>query len=613
VGSSDRTGAFPAERGVHAEDLLATMYHVLGIDHATLLHDRQGRPIPVLGHGKPIAELLQADLLDAGNSARLQKIATRRGRPLQCTGRGPEAGAMASRKFDPLLNHLRRIVHPPDEADRSDGELLGEFINARDPLAFQALVRRHGPMVFSVCRRVTGSDCDAHDAFQAVFLVLLRKATTIVPREDVGNWLYGVAYRTAASARACRQRRWRREQQVSNVANVESPSGNTAAELREVLDRELSRLPEKYRLPVVLCELEGRSRREVARQLGIPAGTLSWRLARARKLLAKRLADHGPFSGAVLAAALSEATLVGVPPALLSSVFHLAAGAVPANAAALAQGVIKTMFLAKLETVSWGLLLAVSVSMGAVGLTAARQATPAAGAGAAPEARERRPAPRPTSDELEALRREIESLRLDLRATKDRIKKLEERQPGPGVGRRAAGRDGEEKNLDLRDYSMDSRAAGNDQVRPPALKLTSAVSDLFRHRVPFEIGVTESQNGGAIEILEVRGTQPQIKVGGLYLVRGKYVLPSRNDGKLYFYLTSASLPPSPFAPPPAPGFGPVLDLQSTAVSKGEGEFTLIHAMNGFGYFHLVLEDGKSARFANVYFGSGDNVLRKKTW
>jgi hypothetical protein len=126
---------------------------------------------------------------------------------------------------------------------------------------------------------------------------------------------------------------------------------------------------------------------------------------------------------------------------------------------------------------------------------------------------------------------------------------------------------------------------------------------LFKYRVPFETGVTESKEGGRIEIREVWGTRPRIQLGGQYLVRGKYVLPPGERGKLYFYATAGGA---------WGAVGTTLDLQTTEVDKPEGEFTLVHGMAGQGYFHLYLAEREhySRWFANVYFGNGDNVLRK---
>ena len=133
-------------------------------------------------------------------------------------------------------------------------------------------------------------------------------------------------------------------------------------------------------------------------------------------------------------------------------------------------------------------------------------------------------------------------------------------------------------------------------------KLDGSLVTLFKHRVPFELGFTETMEGGRIEILEVWGTRPRIEVGGQYLVRGKYVLPPGERGKLYFYATAGGA---------WGGITTTLDLQTMDVDKQEGEFTLVHSMLGPGHFHLVLEGPR--RFANVYFGTGDNVLKKKNW
>jgi hypothetical protein len=192
--------------------------------------------------------------------------------------------------------------------------------------------------------------------------------------------------------------------------------GEPGQDLVSVLDRELSRLPEKYRLPVVLCELEGRPRREVAGQLGLPEGTLSSRLAAARKTLAGRLARCGPgFTAAALAALLSRSASAAVPRPLMISTVKAAVGATPARVAALAEGVVKAMFLAKLKVPAGVFLLALSVSAGAVGLTY-RTATAQA---------PRSPAAQSVRDELDALRLEVEALRRGQQALRERVRELE--------------------------------------------------------------------------------------------------------------------------------------------------------------------------------------------
>ena len=171
---------------------------------------------------------------------------------------------------DTLLRYIHRLVvrSTPDEA--SDTALLGRFISARDEKAFAALVDRHGPLVFHVCRRVLGDVHDAEDAFQAAFLVLARKAARVHPREALAAWLHGVARRVALKARSARARKLREAQ--SAAALPADPRSDPLAELsaRELLmiiDEEVQRLPEVYRLPVILCCLEGRSLEEAARQL----------------------------------------------------------------------------------------------------------------------------------------------------------------------------------------------------------------------------------------------------------------------------------------------------------------------------------------------------------
>ncbi len=215
------------------------------------------------------------------------------------------------------LEHLRQTLAPGAEGAATDGQFLACFAAHRDESAFAALVRRHGGMVLGVCRRVLGHVQDAEDAFQATFLVLARKASSLRNGEAVGNWLYGVAYRTALEARKRIVRRRGREVPMEDVPAVEvSPA--EPQDWRPVLERELNRLPERYRTPVVLCHLERRSRQEVARQLGVPEGTLSSRLATARQMLAKRLARHHlAISAAMLTAALSEETASACVPASL--------------------------------------------------------------------------------------------------------------------------------------------------------------------------------------------------------------------------------------------------------------------------------------------------------
>src|SRR5688572_31440147 len=154
-----------------------------------------------------------------------------------------------------ILRHVQdRLLH--DLVAATDAELLAAFLHARDDAAFEALVRRHGRMVLGVCRRLLGHQQDAEDAFQATFLVLARKAATVRPPGMLGNWLHGVAGNVARRLRAMNQRRRSHERQMAAMPECATPAVPDLG-LAEVLDAELGRLPEKYRLAVILCDLEG--------------------------------------------------------------------------------------------------------------------------------------------------------------------------------------------------------------------------------------------------------------------------------------------------------------------------------------------------------------------
>jgi RNA polymerase sigma factor (sigma-70 family) len=248
-----------------------------------------------------------------------------------------------------------------EHADLCDGELLEEFIRCHDELAFEALVRRHGPMVWGVCRRILQNETDAEDAFQATFLVLVRKAGGIRPRGMVGNWLYGVAQNTARKAKAMNQKRHVKEREASERVLPKASAEDVWERLQHLLDQELPALPDKYRTAIVLCDLEGKSIKEAANQLGWPQGTLATRLTRGRALLAKRLARHGlAVAGGGLAALLSRsAASASVPASLIRTTIRSASlfwagqattpGATSAQVAALTEGVLKMMLITKLK------------------------------------------------------------------------------------------------------------------------------------------------------------------------------------------------------------------------------------------------------------------------
>jgi RNA polymerase sigma-70 factor (ECF subfamily) len=277
-----------------------------------------------------------------------------------------------------LLDQLGPAGLRGDAHRTTDGELLERFLKHREEAAFEALLRRHGPMVLGVCRRLVGNAHEAEDAFQATFLVLVRKAAQVVPRDTIGNWLYGVAYRTALKARGLAARRNRKERQMRDMPEqaLEADQHEVWLDLKPHLDQELQRLPPRYRAAVVLCDLEGKSRSEAARLLGLVEGTLSSRLARARRILAGRLAGRGlTLSMTSLALVLSGQTTAAAPPAgLLASTTQAASRLAPGEAvidvvsaqvALLTKGVLKAMLLTRFTGVLAWVMAAALVALGA--------------------------------------------------------------------------------------------------------------------------------------------------------------------------------------------------------------------------------------------------------
>src|SRR5262245_22663606 len=217
---------------------------------------------------------------------------------------GQGARDMANAQAAPVIRFLRHLAAVHGAADRPDGQLLHRFASQGDEGAFAALVRRHGPMVLAVCRRVLNDTHAAEDCFQATFLTLARKAGSLRQPESLGPWLYGVACRTALKAKEQAARRRASERLAAVTGSRQAPDEFAASDLRHALDEAIVALPEKYRTPVVLHCLQGLTLAEVARQLACPAGTVATRLARAREQLRARLTRRGLMLSAGTFAAL---------------------------------------------------------------------------------------------------------------------------------------------------------------------------------------------------------------------------------------------------------------------------------------------------------------------
>ncbi len=316
----------------------------------------------------------------------------------------------AHRQSAALLRPIERLFGQGTLAGLDEGQLLERFVADRDEQAFAGLVERLGPMVAGVCRRRLADPRDVEDAFQATFLVLIRKAGSIRDPRLIGNWLFGVAARVSTRARAQAVRRKGREGEWKDVAGPEQADDT----LRAALDEEIARLPEKYRRPLVLCYLEGLTHEEAADRLRCPVGTVRSRMAWARDKLRARLTRVGAAVPSGLAVA-SEATAMSppVPQALLEATVRLAsmspsavAREVSARVAGLSQGVIRAMTFTSLRSV---LILPAALVLAAGGVAmsqhtgaapADRGTAPSAAAGVPTEARPQGFAVSPINDPL---------------------------------------------------------------------------------------------------------------------------------------------------------------------------------------------------------------------
>jgi RNA polymerase sigma factor (sigma-70 family) len=265
---------------------------------------------------------------------------------------------MPAEPFPHVVAVLRRAARP----DESDGELLKRFVATRDETAFAALVRRHGPMVLGVCRRLLGNHADAEDACQAVFLILVRKASSIRPPEMVAGWLHGAARNVARRALRTAARRQRHEL----AAGMRPRPDGSDGELRAVIDRELDRLPPDFRTAIVLCDLEGLTRIEAANRLGCAPGTVASRLARGRQVLARRLIRVG------LGCSIGGLAVPELSAAVVESIVRASTRPSPA-VLALTRGALRAMTLKR-----YALFAAVGLTVAGLGLTVRPALPPAA-------------------------------------------------------------------------------------------------------------------------------------------------------------------------------------------------------------------------------------------
>jgi RNA polymerase sigma factor (sigma-70 family) len=341
---------------------------------------------------------------------------------------------MTSTSLAPTVRHIRRSTLPAD-AEGTDAQLLHAFATHHDEAAFTQIVRRHGPTVLGVCRRVLRHSHDAEDVFQATFLVLARKAGSIRKGEALAGWLHGVSYRIALRARRAAARR-RKHEARARPGEPAAPGSEIAwREVQELLDEEVGRLPPAYRDAFVLCCLEGHSQADAARRLGIKEGTLSSRMTRARKRLQEALARRGIRLSAVLAAlALAGGARAALPGALANRTTGAAlrfaggsASGLPEKVHSLAQGAIQTMLATKVKRAAVWLLL--SLALLGVGGTAVSQRDASA---REPEpAAPHRPKPKPKAEGESAARPTVTGTVLDPEGTPVKGAKLYVSADGP--------------------------------------------------------------------------------------------------------------------------------------------------------------------------------------
>src|SRR5258708_7229264 len=281
---------------------------------------------------------------------------------------------MATASLSTFLKRLTRGMAAETLNELTDRQLVEQFLARREEAAFEAIVRRHGAMVYRVCWRVLGQPQDSEDAVQATFLLLAQKLRTVRKLDSLASWLHGVAHRVALQAKGRATSRRRHEQRATRT-QVERSADLSAEELLAVLDAELGKLPDRWRLPLILCYLEGRTQEEAAGQLGWSKSTLRRRLEEARDALGRRLEGGGLVWSAALsavllsdclaAAALPSGLVVStVTAATLVTAGGAAASAVSPKVALLTKGMVRVMFVKKLKMAAILFLAVAGCGMG---------------------------------------------------------------------------------------------------------------------------------------------------------------------------------------------------------------------------------------------------------
>jgi RNA polymerase sigma factor (sigma-70 family) len=280
---------------------------------------------------------------------------------------------MGNKELSPVVRHIRRLAGVPHEVGVTDRHLLDRYLKQRDIAALEVIVSRYAPLVLGLCRKILGNSPEADDAFQATFLVLFRKAGSIRRQDTLAPWLYGVAYRVAARARAIRSKQRVREKPLGERDWASTTGDPLLSEVGALIHEEINRLPDKYRKLVVLCYLMGKKREEAAQLLGWSQTTVKGRLERARTRLRRRLVRRGIEPTTVALTAALDLAAPAVPSDLIDATVRaalsvaargMAASAVSGTVASLAEGVLRSMIFAKVRVIALVLLVLGTVSAG---------------------------------------------------------------------------------------------------------------------------------------------------------------------------------------------------------------------------------------------------------
>lgn len=475
---------------------------------------------------------------------------------------------MAVGHLNDFLRRLTRQMGAESLTEQADAQLVERALAGGDGSAFEAIVRRHGTMVYRVCWRILQHRQDAEDAFQVTFLVLARKLRTVRQHASLASWLHGVAQRVASKAKTQSATRRCRESCVP-VADAVPPEDITWKDVRSALDAELSRLPEKWRLPLIHCYLEGQTQDEAAVRLGWSKSTLRRHLEQGRAALGRRLARRGITASAALGATLVSDSIASAAPAsgLVASTVEAAAGVAAgktltttasATVAALTEGMVKAMFIAKLKT-----RIAVVVMLGIIafggGSLAQHAAVGQTGVGATSGAPEK------------------------------------EGAPGGGKAVNPAGLPKADKVAKPVDADID-RIVGS-------WVLQRASAKPMQTPAPTVLGPKAFRDGDVVEITEVRATSPRLEPGDSITVRGRVRLASHDEAQLGLYLTQTE----------GNGIEETDPSQTVQVRRGLAKFELKATIKHRGVLHLTLYDGSGHPFGGVYFGTSAQMKRIEGW